>query len=698
MTATDAREMAAQCRLLEERLRIVAEASQEFSAATYDAPRLLEAVARRLGEIVGDLCAIRTVSEDGLWLEANGAAYHRDAELLAATRALMLTAQRVGAGVSGRVAASGQPDFTPVISTAAFVASSQPEYRPYLERLQVTSSIALPLLCRGKVVGVANLMRGGASAPYAEEDLRLVQSVAVHAALAIGSARSFAAERAARVAAETATRALRQAEARFGSLRDAGILGIIVADLEPGAIVDVNDTLLEMIGFSREEILSGSVPWEQLTPPEWADVDARALDQLATEGIGALREKELLRKDGTRVPVLIGSAMLEGSARECISFVLDLSERNKAQQELERLHVERAGDARFRALLETAPDAMVIVGDGGLISLVNGQAESLFGYSRAELHGAPIELLIPVRPAGASAAQGAGATGGAVELWGRRKDGGEFPIEVTLSPLVTGDSRLVSRSIRDISERKRAEAALADARDAALAATRELEAFSYSVAHDLRAPLRGMNGFAQALLADYADKLDADGVDYLEEIRSNAAKMGSLIDALLSLSRVSRSDWAPEETDLAALFRRTAAGLVLAEPRRKVSIVAPGTLLADVDPHLVRTLFDNLVGNAWKFTARVEEARIELGTTEREGERVIFIRDNGAGFDMAHASKLFAPFHRLHTEAEFPGTGIGLATVQRIVRRHGGRLWAEGSVGQGAAFYFTLPGHPRLPP
>jgi light-regulated signal transduction histidine kinase (bacteriophytochrome) len=192
--------------------------------------------------------------------------------------------------------------------------------------------------------------------------------------------------------------------------------------------------------------------------------------------------------------------------------------------------------------------------------------------------------------------------------------------------------------------------------------------------------------------------LDAEGRDCLQEIRTNAQKMGHLIDALLSLSRVARSDWKPERVDLSALFRATAAQLAAAEPARTVSLIVQEHLLADVDLPLTRALFDNLLGNAWKFTAHAQGARIEFGATEDSGTRTLFIRDNGAGFDMAYASQLFAPFQRLHTVAEFPGTGIGLATVQRIVHRHSGRIWAEGKVGDGAVFYFTLPGLvPALP-
>jgi signal transduction histidine kinase len=225
-------------------------------------------------------------------------------------------------------------------------------------------------------------------------------------------------------------------------------------------------------------------------------------------------------------------------------------------------------------------------------------------------------------------------------------------------------------------------------------ANRELEAFSYSVAHDLRAPLRGMNGFARMLLDDYKEKLDADGLDALVEIQRNAARMGALIDALLSLSRVTRTEPKPVRVDLTAMARATAGQIGAAHPERSVEVKVEEGLVAQADPQLVQVLLQNLLENAWKFTSKVDAARIEVASVAADGERAFFVRDNGAGFDMAFAERLFAPFQRLHTIAEYPGTGIGLATVQRIAHRHGGRAWAEARVGEGATFYFTLTGDP----
>lgn len=247
---------------------------------------------------------------------------------------------------------------------------------------------------------------------------------------------------------------------------------------------------------------------------------------------------------------------------------------------------------------------------------------------------------------------------------------------------------LLAETQRQAQELAQARQAQQERADAAENATRELEAFSYSVAHDLRAPLRGINGFSVALLEDFGPALAPDARAYLNRISSAAVRMGELIDALLALSRVSRAELVIHSVDLTKLAGEVLAQLRAADSSRDVRCVVQDAVIADGDPQLLRALFENLLGNAWKFSAKRELAQIEFG---RADDGVFFVRDNGAGFDAAYADKLFAPFQRLHSATEYPGTGIGLATVQRIVRRHGGKIWAEGAVDQGATFYFTLP-------
>jgi light-regulated signal transduction histidine kinase (bacteriophytochrome) len=231
---------------------------------------------------------------------------------------------------------------------------------------------------------------------------------------------------------------------------------------------------------------------------------------------------------------------------------------------------------------------------------------------------------------------------------------------------------------------------LQQAKAASDTANRELEAFSYSVAHDLRAPLRSIDGFSQALLEDCADVLDDTGKRHLRYVREAAQDMAALIDALLGLARVTRSELRRGPVDLAEIARHILAQLQRTTNGRAVEIAIADELPVQGDERLLRSLLENLLGNAWKFTRHRAVARIEVGLTSQNGEAVYFVRDNGAGFDMAYASKLFGAFQRLHSAAEFEGTGIGLATVQRIVKRHGGRIWAEGEMDRGATFSFTL--------
>jgi light-regulated signal transduction histidine kinase (bacteriophytochrome) len=243
---------------------------------------------------------------------------------------------------------------------------------------------------------------------------------------------------------------------------------------------------------------------------------------------------------------------------------------------------------------------------------------------------------------------------------------------------------------REIATRTRAEELLRKANEASDVANKELETFSYSVAHDLRAPLRSIDGFGQALLEDNAAQLDEQGQEYLGYIRASTQHMARLIDDLLGLSRVSRSELRQQEVDLSEITRAIAVDLSREHPDRSVTWIVPPTMKVLGDHGLLDALLDNLIRNAWKFTGKRKQATIELGTL-KDAERVVhFVRDNGEGFDMAFADKLFGVFQRLHKASEFEGTGIGLATVQRIVRRHGGRVWAEGVVGQGATLYFTL--------
>jgi PAS domain S-box-containing protein len=258
-------------------------------------------------------------------------------------------------------------------------------------------------------------------------------------------------------------------------------------------------------------------------------------------------------------------------------------------------------------------------------------------------------------------------------------------------PLLDADGtpRYLLGISEDITDRKHAELELRTAKAATDAANRELEAFAYSVAHDLRAPLRGIDGFSQALVEDFGDKLEGDGRHFLSRIRESAKRMAELIDDLLALSRVTRGELHRETVDLSLLATQALARHRKLDPERRVdAVIAPG-LVVHADRRMMAIAIDNFIDNAWKFTSNRAVAVIELGKTAT-GNDSYYVRDNGAGFEMEFAHKLFGVFQRLHTDAEFPGTGIGLVTVARIVERHGGRVWADGLVDHGATFYFLL--------
>ncbi len=357
-------------------------------------------------------------------------------------------------------------------------------------------------------------------------------------------------------------------------------------------------------------------------------------------------------------------------------------------------------------VFESSLEGVTITDAEGTIVSVNQSFSRITGYGADEVIGRNPRILQSGRQNAAFYAamwlaltQGGAWSG---EIWNKRKSGEIYPEILSITAVRDEQGRPLHYIgvFTDISDLKRAEDAVRAAnadlerrvreRTAELeASNRELEAFSYSVSHDLRGPLRGIEGFAHVIGEDYAGCLGEEGRGHLARIRKAAQHMAQLIDDMLELARITRADMHRREVDLSALAHAAVRDLQKEAGRRAVFHIEPG-LKAWADPTLVATLLDHLFDNAWKFTARQAEARIELSARLENGERTFFVRDNGAGFDPAYADKLFQPFQRLHHPDEFVGTGIGLATASRIVRRHGGRIWAEGRPGGGATFYFTL--------
>jgi PAS domain S-box-containing protein len=472
-----------------------------------------------------------------------------------------------------------------------------------------------------------------------------------------------------------------------------------VTEIEPG-IAGHLKVMKGMVELGNKNLFRGSAQrsltdegnklMEQIRTA-FSAVDKALRAQLDQEQTAVSAQAEHVTMISLSGSILAGVLVFVGGA----NWLRAMNGRRKAEEKLDRL-------------LGSMPDALVIVNAEGKIIGSNAQTEKLFGYSDRELQGESMALLVPERfrqtqrqyYAAYFSQRGGRVPASTMEFCGLHKDGREFPIEVSTKPLTAEKGLAVTSAIRDITERKQVEQQISklnqelEHRAIELEnANQELEAFSYSVSHDLRSPLQNIDGFSQILMEDYANRLDPEGLDYVQRLRGSCQHMQDIIDALLTLSNMMRNELLFEHFDLTALANTVAADLKQKNPNRLVDWVIAEGLTAEGDAQLLRVVLENLFGNAWKFTANRPRARIEFGALpQSNGARTYFVRDDGAGFDMARANHLFTPFKRLHDQSEFRGTGIGLATVQRVIHRHRGKIWAEGVVNQGATFCFTLTG------
>ncbi|HPA17691.1 MAG TPA: PAS domain S-box protein [Verrucomicrobiae bacterium] len=580
---------------------------------------------------------------------------------------------------------------------------TDPNFAPWRAeaiRLGFASSAALPLRMNDIVFGALTIYAGEPGA-FNDEEVELLMKLAVDLAYGITALRT-------KFERQQAEAALQKASAYNRSLIEASLDPLVTIGAD-GKITDVNAATESVTGRSRLQLI-GTDFCDYFTEPEKA---RSAYQQVFRDGLLRDCPLDLRHSDGHVTAVLYNASVYRderGDITGVFAAARDITDRKRAEA------VVRAERQRFSDVLNRLPAYLILLTPDYHVPFANRYFRERFGDSCGRRC---YEYLFNRTEPCENCETYTVLKTNAPHHWEwlgpdhRNYDIYDFPFADT------DGSPLVMEVGLDITERKRAQAQIQQLnaeleqrvrdRTAELeAANKELESFAYSVSHDLRAPLRGIDGWSTALLEDYREKLDEQAREYLAQVCAEAQRMGQLIDDMLELSRVVRAELRQETVDLTAMTHAIVASLRKCEPGRQIEIIVAPGLAGTGDPQLIRQVLENLLGNAWKFTEKKDAARIEIGritTPPSSGDTppaappgiatthddVFFVRDNGAGFDMAHASKLFAPFQRLHRPSEFPGTGIGLATVQRILHRHGGKVWAEALPEQGATFYFTLP-------
>lgn len=480
------------------------------------------------------------------------------------------------------------------------------------------------------------------------------------------------------------------------SLIEAGLDPLVTIN-SSGKITDLNAATEIITGRTRSELL-GSDFCNYFTIPTNARI---GYEQAFREGSVRDYPLELRHRNGKITPVLYNATVYRnqsGKIAGVFAAARDISERKLAEEKINYL----------ASIVETSDD--VIIGktlEGRILSWNKG-AERIYGYTASEAIGRSIAFLAPDEMAGEfkniMERLKRGESIEHLETTRQRKDGEMIPVMLTISPIKNDHGEIVGASTiaRDITLKKKAEEeiiklnqeleTIVAARTANLElVNKELESFAYSAAHDLRTPLRSIDGFSKILMEDYSQKFDPEGKKYLEIIRTSSQRMGQLIDDILHLSKISRSPLKILPINISDMVAEIGATLKCTDPERQVDLIIQQDCKVVADLNLMSIAMENILSNAWKFTSKQPDPKIEFGMKIQDNCPVYFVRDNGVGFDMQYASKLFGAFQRLHPIHEFPGNGIGLATVQRIIQRHGGKIWIEGRLNEGATVYFTLP-------
>ncbi|MCM2359013.1 MAG: PAS domain S-box protein [Geobacteraceae bacterium] len=490
-------------------------------------------------------------------------------------------------------------------------------------------------------------------------------------------------------------KALRESEEKFSKVFHAAPAILAFTAMADGRFIEVNEAFERAFGYLAEEVIGRT----SLELDIWADpADRAGMVKTLNEG-GKVRDCEVNFRDkaGKILVGLYSAEIVEIKGEQyLLSLVNDVTERKRTEERLQE------SEERYRRIVETSREGILSLDREARITYVNRQMADMLGQRGGEMVGRPFLAFVDDSALCEVSAGMERRQKGVREQYETvllRAGGEKIWVSISATPIMGGDGEFIGSfaMISDISERKQAAAEIEvlntnlAARASELEiANEELEAFSSMVSHDLRKPLTAISGYSQLILELCGANLDRECRSYLQEVLNGTFRMNQLIDTLLNFSQRSRTELRREEVDLSEMAQTVISELRLTEPQRRVSWTIAEGVVVNGDAGLLRAVLDNLLGNAWKYTARNEEAVIEFGVSECRGQPACFVRDNGVGFDMAHKDRLFSPFQRLQNAGEFEGTGIGLATVQRIVQRHGGQVWAEGETGKGATFYFTL--------